>query len=102
MNILLKDDNLVLNFSNIISLRMEKSAGDMWSIIVYPLNGSPIDLKRFYREDECQNTFNRLCERVAKCSEDSLIDLGDLWEDQVIRQFIYVDCLIFLLQNVVE
>lgn len=84
MNILLKDDNLVINFSNIVSLCMEKSViglEDAWAIVAYPLNGSRIPLKRFYREDECQYTFNKLCERIAKCREDSLIDLDDLWED---------------------
>ena len=80
MNILLEDRKTLINYNNIVSINMESSE-NIWHIKATYNGGSYIILAAFYTEDECKNTFDRLCNRIIKSRENETIDLDNLWED---------------------
>lgn len=80
MNILSQDGKTLINYNNIVSINIEPSER-VWHIKITYNGGSYIILAAFYTEDECKNTFDKLCNKIKMSRESDTIDLGDLWGD---------------------
>ena len=80
MNILSQDGKTLINYNNIVSINMKPSER-VWHIKAAYNGGSYIILATFYAEDECKNTFDKLCDKIKMSRESDTIDLGDLWDD---------------------
>lgn len=80
MNILSKNGKTLINYNNIVSINMESSER-AWHITAIYHGGLYVILATFYVEDECQNTFDKLCNKIKKSRENDTIDLEDLWDD---------------------
>ena len=80
MNILSQNGKALINYNNIVSINME-STDNIWRIKTTYNSGSYIILAVFYTEDECKNTFDKLCNKIKISRESDTIDFGDLWDD---------------------
>ena len=80
MNILSQNGKALINYNNIVSINME-STDNIWRIKTTYNSGSYIILAVFYTEDECKNTFDKLCNKIKISRESDTIDFGDLWGD---------------------
>lgn len=87
MNILSEDGKTLVNYNNIISIDMQETyrqyaaTDTIWQIIATYCGGSHKTLATFYTEQECKNTFDKLCNKIKMSRESGTIDLGDLWGD---------------------
>ena len=77
MNILSQNGKALINYNNIISINME-STENIWNIKVTYNGGLYIILAAFYTEDECKNTFDKLCNKIKMSRESDTIDLGEV------------------------
>jgi hypothetical protein len=80
MNILTHDGKIFINYNNATSLRMYETDNGKWRISVAYTNGSYDVITQPGTEQECQNEFDRLCNKIATCREYDTIDMGDLWD----------------------
>ena len=80
MNILTSNGKILINYDNVTSLRMYETDNGRWRISVAYTNGSYDIITQPGTEQECQNTFDRLCDKIAKSREHDTIDLGDLYD----------------------
>lgn len=80
MNILSQNGKALINYNNIVSINME-STDNIWRIKTTYNSGSYIILAVFYTEDECKNTFDKLCNKIKISRESDTIDFEDLWGD---------------------
>ena len=80
MNILTNYGRTLINYNNVINLRMNATDKGLYRIEVMYANGSYDTITNPDTEQECQNTFDRLCDKIATCREHDIIDLGDLWD----------------------
>lgn len=86
MNILSADGRTLINYDNIIGVQMREiydqyaSLDDHWEIIAIYSGGSYCILATFPSEQECKNTFQKLCDKIWS-RLDITIDLEDLWDD---------------------
>lgn len=80
MNLLTSNGKKLINYNNVTHLRMCQTDNGMWKIEAACMSGIYDIIGPFYDERECQNTFDRLCDKIANCREYDIIDLGDLWD----------------------
>lgn len=80
MNILTSDSKKLINYNNVGNLSMHQTDNDQWVIQAVYSNGSYTYITQPGTEQECQNEFDRLCDKIANCREHDTIDLGDLWD----------------------
>ena len=87
MTILSEDCKTLVNYNNIISIDMQETyrqyaaTDTIWQIIATYCGGSHKTLAAFNTEQECKNTFDKLCNKIKMSRESDTIDLGDLWDD---------------------
>lgn len=92
MFLLSSDEKKFINCNNIGSIYIEKfyinskhfESHEQWEIrVMYSALSEEIiydTLATFYTEQECNNTFKRLCHLIANGRENDVIDMGDLWD----------------------
>ena len=80
MNILTSDGKKLINYNNVSNLSMYLTDNNRWVIQVMYSDGSHCYITQPGTEQECQNTFDTLCDKIATCREHDIIDLGDLWD----------------------
>ena len=91
MFILSRDGKKFVNCNNVASIYIQEvyrqyAQPDRWWEIraMYPAVSEDVlydTLDTFHDEDECKNTFDRLCDCIVKSREHESIDMGDLWYD---------------------
>ena len=77
MNILASNGRALIDYDNVTALRMFQKTDDSnkWAIISVYQNGSYDVITSFGTEYECQNIFNKLCDKIAKSWKYDIIDL---------------------------
>lgn len=80
MNILTNYGMTLINYNNVTSLKMYQTDNGLWRIKATYSDGSYETITNPCDEQECQNAFNRLCDKITSCREHDTIDLEDLWD----------------------
>lgn len=78
MNMLTSNGKKLINYNNVECLTMYETDNGMWRIQAICTSGEYDVLTQPGTEQECQNEFDRLCDKISKCREHDTIDLGDL------------------------
>ena len=88
MFILSNNGKKIINFDNVASVYMKNefmrhsNSPTWWEIrVMYPAVGSDIlydKLGEFETEEECKDTFDKLCSRIANGKEKEVINMKDL------------------------
>lgn len=80
MNILTNNGKKLINYNNVECLMMYEADNGMWRIQAICTSGAYDFLTQPSTEQECQNTFDKLCDKISHCKEYDSIDMGDLWD----------------------
>jgi hypothetical protein len=80
MKILTSNGKKLINYNNVECLMMYETDNGMWRIQAICTSGEYDAITQPCSEQECQNEFDRLCDKIARCREHDIIDMGDLWD----------------------
>lgn len=87
MFILSKDGKNFINCNTIENLNMTEEyrqyhqPDKWWEIRAVFSGGSYVVIDTCHTEQECKNTFNKLCDKITKSREHETIEMEDLWYD---------------------
>ena len=80
MNILTSNGKKLINYNNVECLTMYETDNRLWRIQAICVSGDYDILTSPSDKEECQNTFDKLCDKIANCRLHDIIDMGDLWD----------------------